>query len=222
MGWLSFPHPCSFRLASCAITKFVPEKWVVYFCWIFLPVFLFLGVMSSLVLADVSLEIVDLKPTKDCGAAYTDNINSCSQCHLPVPTQKSPQILPDPTTEYPRANRIVVSLEGEAKIIALAPAQRLKSDQPFAQEIVINGHAIVYQYGYHKDGDPFMVLKSQWLPYSPNIKFSHYQNGTSLLLIHQPGEYVFIVKFLHNRDYISEDGYRWKDEVLPWTLSVNE
>jgi hypothetical protein len=222
MGWIPFPYPRSFRPASRTIIKFVPEKWVAPSDWIFLPVFLFLIVMPNSGLADVTLEIMDLTFPKDCGAFYTDDISTRSQCHLPEVTPESFQILADSTTEYHWANRKVVNLEEEASIIFLVPEQRLKSDQPFARAIVINGHAIMYQYGYRKNGDPFMILKSQWLPGSPNVKFSHYHNGTSLLLIHQPEEYVCIVELLHNQDHISEGGYRWAEVVFLWTLTVNE
>jgi hypothetical protein len=98
----------------------------------------------------------------------------------------------------------------------------LKPDQPFTQEFTFSGHQIMYEYGYCKDGGPLNILQLRWILDSPKHDFLEEHDGHSLPLLHEPGDYIFVLKLLHDSNNDPVQGSRWKEVVLLWTLSVSD
>jgi hypothetical protein len=201
-----------FRLSGGTAAMMLP------FFLLLLSLFLMIGSAQ----ADSTLEILNLRFPEKCGAAYSEDISTCTRCHFSSLTameetdweRKAAHLIP---------HRKVTSLEKEERITVSVPALTLKPGQPFIQELRFKGNRIFYQYGYRKNGGPFHKLDEQWIFGSKRTRFIEKHNGKSLPLLIESGEYVFVVKLLYGRFAEPDnDHFRWEEVVLLWTLSVGE
>ena len=172
------------------------------------------------VMADVTLEILNLTFPDTCGAVRNEEITTCTRCHSSQPTVTPGKRRYRKIEKNPIDYRTVTSLEEQGRITATVPAEPLVPGQSFSQRIVFNGPAIMYVYGYAKDEGPYQVLDSRWILDSPEMDFLEEHNGTSLPLFKEPGQYTFILKLLHSRSGDLKKGFQWEEVVLFWTLSV--
>lgn len=172
--------------------------------------------------AEVTLEILDLNFPKTCGASWNEDINSCSQCHSKQPATVKEDDLQEMKESAAVPHRDIVSLEENDRISISVPDAELTSDQPFTQQFNFHGSQIMYVYGYHKYGENLQILDTKLIPNHSNHFYLEKHDGKSLPLLSEAGEYIFVLKLLHNRKIDFQNRSRWEEVVLIWTLSVSE
>ena len=218
-GFSCFPLSNSFHWPSRTIAKhFFPTLQVI---GKIVPLsLLFLFTITAPATADTTLEILNLVFPDSCGASKCGDLKTCTLCHFSImPNREGDQNL-DSKNSLPLPQRKITSMEEMNRITVFVPAVPLKPDQLFTQKIMFNGPQIFFEYSYCKDNGPVCKLDSQWILCSPKQDFLEKHDGKMLPLLREPGEYIFILKLLHDRHKDRYGDLQWEQVVLLWTLSV--
>ena len=126
--------------------------------------------------------------------------------------------------EAPNAipHREIMSLEENTRITISVPDIVLNQGQPFTQKLFFSGNQIMYVYGYCRVGENLQTLDMRWIQNSPDHTYLEKHDGQSLPVLTEPGDYIFVLKLLHNRITDLQSRSRWEEVVLIWTISVAE
>jgi hypothetical protein len=149
-------------------------------------------------------------------------MNSCNQCHFSQQEAVKDDGIQDPGESAAISYRDIISLEAHDRITVSVPDVDLSPNQPFTQRLTFNGNRILYAYGYSKNGGHLQIQEVRWIQDSVSNVYSVKHDGISLPLLSDPGDYIFVLKLLHNRKVDFQNRSRWEEVVLIWTLSVSE